>query len=217
MPVAGQIASVAVEPHAQVAPGQTLFTLHDTSRLEIPVAVPVSRALLLAPGLRAPSGGAGAGRSRIEATITPSAVVGGPRWSGTVQRFEPIDATAQTVPAVVELAPRPGEDPPPVGLFCSVELRGGPALPGPFVPRAALYEGGVVWTVQDGKLAARRVETGAAFGDWVEVRAGLEGVDEVIVSPLERPLPGEPARRLGAGAQGPGAAARAAGSGAGGA
>lgn len=193
LPFAGLIAKVAVEAHQRVNPGQVLFELWDTERLEVPVALTLSDALLLSDRL-----GADPGLGQVEVRYELPGTI--QRWQGRVLRFEPLDAQTQTLRAVVEVR-NPGEEASQGSAlvpdaFCTVTIEGPPRELQLALPIDAIQEGGRVYVAREvegvARLAIASVRTGRQVGGWVEVLAGLEPGEQVIVSPMERAVEGTP-------------------------
>lgn len=187
LPFSGLLAQVQVEAHQRVTAGQTLFELWEVERLEIPVSLSLSDALLLSRDLvQAPATG------RVEVRYELPGQTR--RWPGRVLRFEPLQGETQTLRAVVEVESRQGLVP---EAFCHVILEGPPLAMELALPVAAIQEGGRVYVVEpddkgQDRLAIKTVRTGKRSGSWVEVLAGLERGARVIVSPLERAIEGLP-------------------------
>jgi len=200
-PFAGMVARVAVEAHQRVNPGQTLFELWDVARVEVPVALSLEQAALLAPdlcGVDGPEEGRG-----VEVTLQAGGIRR--RWRGVLRRFEPVDGETQTVKAVVEV-----ENPAPSGrgagpgspspllpdVFCAVAVEAPPTPAALTIPREAVQERSRAYVVREGRLAIVPVQLGRAVGRWVLVEVGLAEGDLVIVSPLDRAVEGTPVEAL---------------------
>jgi multidrug efflux pump subunit AcrA (membrane-fusion protein) len=50
--------------------------------------------------------------------------------------------------------------------------------------------GSYVWLVRDGRLTKRTVSTGPVSGGFLEVRSGLSGGEQLLVSGVEKPEDG---------------------------
>lgn len=91
-PFSGVVAAVTVEADQQVAPNQRLFELWDVSKVEIPVALPLEQAGLLAPdlcGVDGPEGCARCGSPWMRAGCSASGrgrSAGSSRWTATRRR-----------------------------------------------------------------------------------------------------------------------------------
>ncbi len=136
-PLGGLVAARSVEVGQLVAAGQALFEVWEVARVELPVALPVAQALLLAPGLEvtpgAPPPEAGA-LAQVEVVVQAERGRGGPGWSGRLVRLEPVDAATQTVRAVVVVGEAQGASTPgapPGGPSQGGPTQGGPGQGGP--------------------------------------------------------------------------------------
>ncbi|MBX3470365.1 MAG: efflux RND transporter periplasmic adaptor subunit, partial [Planctomycetes bacterium] len=174
-PFAGQVVAAPVQAQEHVAAGQVLFELHDLSRIEVPVPLPLDEAALLAPGLGA-----------VPARVT----VGQDAWDGVLARLEPVDAATQTVRAVVVVEREGGRTPLPPGAFCRVALRAPPLEAGVVIPLEALQERDRVYVARDERLEVVAVRPGRRLGRWRVIEAGLAPGALVVVSPLERAVAG---------------------------
>lgn len=186
----GLVASRQVEVGQLVSPGQALFEVWDVDHVEVPVALTVAQALLVAPDLRADAA------APVNVEVHAELGAGERTWPARLARLEPVDPATQTVRAVVVVenaAPEAGAPPPLLpGVFCRVVLRGTPAPAALVIPLEALQERGRVFLAEDQALVVREVALGHRLGGWVEVRDGVREGELVITSPVERPIAGLP-------------------------
>jgi RND family efflux transporter MFP subunit len=187
-PFLGQLAGVSVEAHQLVTQGAVLFGISDPHRLEVPVALGLEDARLIAGDLeRVPKGRPDEAEKVVVEYEGAGEVL---RWTGVMRRFEPVDARTQTVNAVVLVENEPGKVPLVPNVFCRVLLQAASSHRGLLLPVDALQERDQVYVVRDGKLAIVEPELGRRLGGWVRVEGGLEPGEQVIVSPLERVVEG---------------------------
>lgn len=167
-PFAGRVAARRVNLGDVVNPGNPLIEIEGEGGLELRAAVESSLAASIRPGakLRAIVDGQGA---PLTATVTAVAPSGDP----TTHRFE----------VKADLAGAEGLR---AGLFARLLVPGGAAPARLFVPAATVFErGGLtgVFVVVDGRARLRWIAPGAREGDRVEVRAGLEAGERVVIEP----------------------------------
>lgn len=183
----GLVAARHVEVGQLVTPGQALFEVWDVSSVEVPVALTVDQALLVAPGLSVDPA------RPVTVEVRAELGAGEAVWAGRLARLEPVDAATQTVRAVVVVGnDAPAGRPLLPGVFCRVVLRSAPGAEALVIPLEALQERGRVFLAVDEVLAVREVELGRRLGAWVEVRGGVAEGELVITSPVERPIAGLP-------------------------
>jgi len=162
-PVDGVVSSRSVQPGQVVGAGGELLRLIRDGRLEWRAELAEGDLLQVAPGTRV----------QVDAP-------GGP-VAGVVRRVSPaLDVQSRTGTVFVDL-PEPG--PLRAGMFAQGRIalgRAGAML----VPRdAVVYRDGraFVFTVDDeSRVRERGIEAGAAHGDAIEVRSGLEPGDSVV-------------------------------------
>jgi RND family efflux transporter MFP subunit len=167
-PFAGRVASRRVNLGDVVNPGMPLIEIEGQGGLELQATVESEIAATLRPGstVRAMVDGQA---GPITATITAIAPSGDP----TTHRFE-------------LKADLPGASGLRAGLFARLLVPGVAADPRLTVPAAALFErGGLtgLFVVSDGKARLRWVAAGARDGDTVEIRAGVEPGERVVLDP----------------------------------
>jgi membrane fusion protein, multidrug efflux system len=168
-PFAGRVANRHVNLGDVVNPGMPLVEIEGEGGLELRATVEPSVAEALRPGakLRAAVDGLAA---PLDATVTAVA----PSGDATTHRFE---VTAD-LPAAAGLR---------AGLFARLLVPGIASAPRLTVPSVALFErGGLtgVFVVDDGVARLRWVAAGARDGATVEVRAGVEAGERVVLGPV---------------------------------
>ena len=205
-PFDGIVRSETVDRGQYVAPGQALARLYAAEAVEIVVSLSSEKAALIPDLWDARAGGSGA---EIPATV--SARYGGReyRWTGFVDRAESaLDEETRTVDVVVRVArpfdsgvtggtdrsrpsgvagqeTGPGRPPLLLGTYTAVHIRGPTLDRYVVVPRAALRDGPVVWTVhQDSLLRIEPVEVIQEIEGEAYLLAELEDGTPVVVSPL---------------------------------
>lgn len=173
-PIAGEVSSRQANQGEAVNVGQTLFTVVNSSVLELAGQVPVDQAVRVRAGAPA------------EFTID---AYPGRVFRGTVDRVEPTaDPATRQVGVYLQL---PNQDRALVGgLFATGRVLAGEGDSAVVVPRAAIRGTGTgtyVWVIQDGEATRRAVTTGArdeARGV-VAVSSGLQAGEQVVVAPGE--------------------------------
>ncbi len=106
-------------------------------------------------------------------------------WEGTVEYIYPnLDPETRTLKVRMRFD-NPDEVLKP-NMLAEVTIFGGPKHDALAVPREALIETGkqqrLVIAEGDGRFQPRKVTVGVERGDWVEIRAGLEDNEQVVVS-----------------------------------
>jgi RND family efflux transporter MFP subunit len=167
-PFAGRVASRRVNLGDVVNPGMPLIEIEGEGGLELRATVESGIAATLRPGsrVRALVDGQAASLDAVVNAVAPS---GDP----TTHRFE-------------VKADLPGASGLRAGLFARLIVPGVAADPRLTVPAAALFErGGLtgVFVVTEGKARLRWVAAGARDGDTVEIRAGVEPGERVVLDP----------------------------------
>lgn len=167
-PFPGRVASRRVNLGDVVSPGSTLVEIEGEGGLELRATVESSVAAALRPGakLKAQVDGQGA---PLAATVSAVAPAGDP----TTHRFE----LKADLPAAAGLR---------AGLFARLLVPAVAAEPTLLVPAAAIFErGGLtgVFVAAGGKARLRWIAAGARAGERLEVRAGLEAGEQVVLDP----------------------------------
>jgi len=177
-PFAGRVASRRVNLGDVVNPGMSLIEIEGEGGLEIRATVESGIAATLRPG------------SKVKAMVDgqPAPLV------ATVNAVAPSgDATTHRFELKADLPGAPGLR---AGLFARLLVPGLAAESRITVPAVALFErGGLtgLYVVREGKAHLRWVAAGARDGDTVEVRAGVEPGERVVLSP-EGLVDGSPVR-----------------------
>jgi RND family efflux transporter MFP subunit len=167
-PFAGRVASRRVNVGDVVSPGMPLIEIEGEGALELRATVEAGVAAALRPGSRVRALVDGQPGS-LAATVTAIAPSGDP----TTHRFE-VKADLPSTPGLR------------AGLFARLLVPGTAADPRLTVPAAALFErGGLagLFVVRDGRARLRWVAAGARDGDTLEVRAGVEPGERVVLEP----------------------------------
>jgi RND family efflux transporter MFP subunit len=167
-PFPGRIAARRVNVGDVVNPGMPLVEIEGEGGLELRAAVASEIAALLRPGAEVTAHVDGQERP-LTATVTAVAPSGDP----TTHRFE----------VKADLASAPGLR---SGLFARLVVPGVAAEARITVPAAAVFErGGLtgVFVVSESRARLRWVAAGARDGDRVEIRAGLEPGERVVLEP----------------------------------
>jgi membrane fusion protein (multidrug efflux system) len=177
-PFAGRVASRRVNLGDVVNPGLPLIEIEGEGGLEIRATVESGIAATLRPGSKV--------RAMVDgqpAPLVATVIAVAPSGDATTHRFE----------LKADLPGAPGLR---AGLFARLLVPGLAADPRLTVPASALFErGGLtgLFAVSDGKARLRWVAVGAREGDSVEVRAGVEPGERVVLSP-EGLVDGSPVR-----------------------
>jgi len=177
-PFAGRVASRRVNLGDVVNPGLPLIEIEGEGGLEIRATVESGIAATLRPGSKL--------RAMVDgqpAPLVATVIAVAPSGDATTHRFE-LKADLPVAPGLR------------AGLFARLLVPGQAADPRITVPASALFErGGLtgLFAVSDGKARLRWVAVGAREGDSVEVRAGVEPGERVVLSP-EGLVDGSPVR-----------------------
>ena len=211
-PFDGRVRSIAANTGQAVAPGTPIGQVFstDTAEVRLPLTDADLARLRLPFAFEAPYG------EGPEVTFTADAAGAERRWTGHIVRTDAaIDPSTRQISAIARLedpygagADRRGVAegergfPMAIGLFVAAEIEGPTLERAVVLPRLALDEGGVVYTLaEDDTVERRDVSVAAITGEGVIVTDGLEPGDRVVVSRLPtsvgrkvRPLrPGEQA------------------------
>ena len=167
-PFAGRIASLPVDLGDVVNPGMTLVEIEGRGGLEVRGSVEAPVARLIRPGTRVRALCDGQSEP-LEATITSIAPAGDP----TTHRVE----VKAALPAAPGLR---------AGTFARLLVPAPEGEPRLLVPPAAVFpRGGLsgLFVAEDGVARLRWVAVGERTGDSVEIRAGIEPGERVILDP----------------------------------
>ncbi len=208
-PFPGVVSRVMVEHGQYVRPGEPLFELTDLSRVEVPLAVPLSRSdeivSLLAAGEQ----------PRVQLSEHEAAHC---RWVGRVTRMAPVaDETTRTVRVYAEVDNTQTVDPLRPGTFVHARIELGEVGGILLVPRDAIVEGGVYVAATapaprnevggnseeqeaatsearnsaESAIAERReITVGGTLASFAIVTAGLSPGDRVVLTNLDVLRPG---------------------------
>lgn len=189
------VVSESLDEGQLVGTAAPVATLVGSDRMRVEVSMPVEALAWIAPGAVAQVvQDLGDVKVRREGVVLS---VGGQ-----------LDASTRTATAVIAIDdPLGGDIPLLPGAFVDVTLLGATRMASQ-LPREAVLEGSLVWTVVDDKLAKKTVTIGWGDEDDVFVTSGIAQGDRVITSGLAQPLEGLPVQILGSGtgANGAGAA-----------
>jgi RND family efflux transporter MFP subunit len=167
-PFAGRVASRRVNLGDVVNPGMPLIEIEGEGGLELRATVESEIAATLRPGSKV--------KAMVDgqaAPLTATVVAVAPSGDATTHRFE-------------VKADLPGASGLRAGLFARLLVPGVVADPWISVPAAAVFErGGLtgLFVVSDGKARLRWVAAGGRDGDTVEIRAGVEPGERVVLDP----------------------------------
>lgn len=167
-PFSGRVASRRVNLGDVVNPGMPLIEIEGEGGLELRATVESEIAATLRPGSKVEARVDGQPRP-LQARVSAVA----PSGDSTTHRFE----VKADLPAASGLR---------AGLFARLIVPGVTAEPRITVPAAALFErGGLtgLFVVSEGRARLRWVAPGAREGDTVEIRAGVEPGERVVLEP----------------------------------
>lgn len=183
LPFDGIVESETVDLGQYVTIGKTLATVYGTKVAE--VRVPLAERELgwfrvpSRPGIQGPP-----------ATIIANFGGMTQTWTGEVVRIEArVDTASRMVPVVIAVAnpfeTKGHEIPLLPGTFVKVEIAGYDLEDIVTIPRHAIHEGKMVWTVEGEQLRVTPVTTVRTDQDSAFISAGLEPGDRVVVSQLD--------------------------------
>jgi membrane fusion protein (multidrug efflux system) len=182
-PFDGLIVNRYIDFAQQVSPGAPLFRISDFDPLLCPIQVPERELPRLAVGQSA--------YLTVEAWS-------GERFAARVLRISPVvNAATGTVKVTLDVTPDKRLRP---GMFARVFLETERRTASLVIPKAALSLeslGDTVYVVGDGVAQRRDVTLGFREGDFVEVTAGLEEAEQVVVIGQDGLSDGTPIRVLG--------------------
>jgi len=167
-PFAGRVASRKVNLGDVVNPGMPLIEIEGEGGLELRATVESEIAASLRPGSKVKAVVDGQ-----PAPLAATVVAVAPSGDSTTHRFE----LKADLPAASGLR---------AGLFARLLIPGVTADPRITVPATAAFErGGLtgVFVVSDGRARLRWVAAGARDGDTLEIRAGVEPGERVVLEP----------------------------------
>jgi RND family efflux transporter MFP subunit len=171
-PINGEVSNRQVSEGEAVTPGQTLFTVVNSSALELAGQVPVDQAVRVRAGAPA------------EFTID---AYPGRVFRGTVARVEPTaDPATRQVGVYLQL---PNQDRSLVGgLFATGRVMVAGAEKAVVVPAAAVRGSGTgtyVWVIEEGRAVRRPVTAGVRdeASGMLSITSGVQPGDQVVVAP----------------------------------
>jgi membrane fusion protein (multidrug efflux system) len=178
-PFDGRVGIRQVSLGALVPPGAVVTTLDDLSRMRIEFAVPELFVARLRPGMKVIAGSAAFGDRRFEGTVTviDTRIDPNTRAVRLISEFDNADG-----------ALRPG-------LFLNVELTVEQRADGLVIPEEAIDPVGdraYVYAVRNGRAQRIEVRLGMRLPGEVEILAGLNRDDQVVVRGLQRLRHGVP-------------------------
>jgi RND family efflux transporter MFP subunit len=188
-PIGGLVARRHVQPGEKVGADAPLLAIVDLDRLEVVAQAPVSDVAQIALSARA----------EIAVEGLPERV-----FEGQVERINPsADPGSRSIKVYVSL-----RDPGGLlraGMFARVRLRVGSETPLAVLPLGALREANgedEVWLLADGRLRRQTVLAGRrdSRGQWVEIRSGLSGDEQVLATRFDHLRDGVAARIVDGGA-----------------
>jgi len=223
-PFAARVEKVAAYTAQAVTAHFSIATLTDIEALELSVGIDPTELRWLDESIRPSALEQEGERSGPEVKVLWALNGQEFTWRGRVTRFERIDELTRTARMVIEIRAAEmiagaeihnGELPAlSIGMYCRAELPIEPLAGAIFVPRHAIYDNEYVYIFDAdgasdvaGHLARRRVKLLRFVGDSVLVdyadRAGddvceLQHGDQLVVSPLAKPVEGMPVRLAGA-------------------
>lgn len=182
-PFNGRISRKSVDIGQHVTPGQTLARLFSTEVVEI--ALPLEDKDLFwfdVPGFT--PGDGGGSPATVYAKIAGHELV----FSGRVVRAEgKLDEKTRMITVIVRVDKPYAKRPPlAIGLFATVDIRGRILPEAAVIPRAALRQGNIVWTVSnEGVLRFRAVRIARYQGEEIIIETGLKEDELVVFSSLK--------------------------------
>jgi RND family efflux transporter MFP subunit len=182
-PFDGRISSKSVDLGQFITVGQKLARMFSVEAAEIMVPLEdVDLRWIEVPGFT--SGDSEESQARVIATIAGQEVEHPARLMRTEGR---IDERTRMVNVIVRVE-RPYDARPPLamGLFVRVEIEGITLPAAVWLPRSAIREGNVVYTVDsENRIRFRDVDIARYDRDEVLVRSGLDKGDLVVTSPMK--------------------------------
>ncbi|HEX9728263.1 MAG TPA: efflux RND transporter periplasmic adaptor subunit [Gemmatimonadales bacterium] len=171
-PAAGVVTAKIVEAGSAVSPNQRMFELADESLLVVRVQVSELDVVNLS--------------DRVRVRVALDAYPNAPGIPGRVRRIFPsADPISRLVPVEIALGTPPAGVVVRPGYLARVTLdledvTNTLAVPEPAIGTGA--EGAYVFVVTSDTLVQRSVSTGLSAGGWVQIAAGLDSGEQVVVS-----------------------------------
>ncbi len=174
-PFSGLITQKIANVGDLATPGMPLLKLENPDHLQVVTAIPESKAREVQL------------KTRLEVTIPAAAV----RVSGTVTELSPaVDPHSRTMPIKIDLSDISLK----TGMFARVTLPGTPD-PAIMIPERAIVPFGQlkkIFVVEKGKAWLRLVRTGRRRGDSIEILAGLDPGERIVISNNRLLVNGQP-------------------------
>jgi multidrug efflux pump subunit AcrA (membrane-fusion protein) len=205
VPFDALVLDATVELGQLVTPQSALATLVAIDRYWVEVAVPVAQLIHFEiPGVNIPFGGKGSqarvmldagGGVVVERTGAIERLLGQVDARGRMARLLVVVEDPLGVQATQAAVGKPEQGEPRatlpllLGAFVRVQITGTPLEDTTEIPRVALVDDHMVWTVADDKLTAREVNVAWRSADTVLVR-GLRPGEAVVTTPLASPTEG---------------------------
>ncbi|MEM9801322.1 MAG: efflux RND transporter periplasmic adaptor subunit, partial [Planctomycetota bacterium] len=171
------VLSEDVELGTQAVVGAELARLVDRTEFVVEVSVPMARLPLI----------------RLDGAPATVVLETGVHEGRVERLLGEVDAAGRMARVQVAIPDPLGDDGAPVllGAYVRVDLPSRPIPGAVSVPRAALREGDVVWTLDDeDRLEIVPVDVALRRPEDVLVSGGLDGGERIVVSPISVPLPG---------------------------
>jgi len=182
-PFTGRVSQKSVDIGQYVTPGQTLARLFSTEAAEI--SLPLEDKDLFwfdVPGFT-PGEGPGA-PATVHAEIAGHTLV----FSGRVVRAEgALDEKTRMIPVIIRVdKPYATKPPLAIGLFVTVDIMGRVLPDAAVIPRSALHQGNIVWTVDNqGILHFRTVGIAYYQNEEIVIESGLNDGEMIVFSSLK--------------------------------
>lgn len=169
-PMDGVVTDRHVEPGDLANPGQTLLAIYDPADMQLETPVPVRLLEKLPVG------------QAVEVTLDRPSTT----FQGHVQKIvSEIDPGSRTQLVKVHIDDASGDILP--GTFGRLRVSGD-ARPGILIPSSAVYTAGqmeLVQIVKNERVIRRAIRTGSRHGTSVEVLAGLDAGDVLLLTPIQ--------------------------------
>lgn len=169
-PVSGIVTEKKAVAGMRFAPGDTLYQIADLSSVWLLADVAEQDIGRISLG----------GSAKVRLPAYPER-----EFAGKITFISPtLNGDTRSVPVRVELANADGRLKP--AMFASVDLSAKQSAAVLAVPVSAVIDSGQQQTVLiangDGRFTPRRVKTGQRSGDWLEIRDGLQGGEQVVIA-----------------------------------
>ncbi|MEW5924935.1 MAG: efflux RND transporter periplasmic adaptor subunit [Candidatus Zixiibacteriota bacterium] len=181
-PFDGSIVSADLRVGSTARSGSHLGQIVNLENLEVELPVTVNEVKWLKRG--------------TPVTLTSSSSKG--IWKGTVSRIgSVIDQRTQTIPVYISV--RQTSDAPLYdGVYLTAAIPGIEIYPAVTLPRHAIYSDSLVYLIENGVLAERKVSVARKEKETIIIDDGLNEGDSVVVDLMQGVVPGMPAMPRGA-------------------